>query len=143
MTSQKEGVKSDNITSWHAAVFFQVFALIIWVMLPIWYAVVLISPGSVSEHLPPEPGTVTVATFSEILPFTVIWALVLYFTLKRKQIALLASIAYSVSWLILLPVYFVTGGTSPDFSDFVFFPTVILLVVFSAMAYKSFPRKIA
>ncbi len=138
--TQGDGGTASRITSWHAAVFFQVFALMIYVLLPIWYTVVLVSSGSVSEYLPHEtPANGT--TIVEVVPFSVIWALILYFTLKRKKGALLGSIMYCVFWLIILPVSFVTGVLlAPDFSDFVFFPTIILLAIFSAIAYRSFPK---
>ncbi len=147
MTAQRElGAKGDGtvaprISSWHAAVVFQVFTLMIYVVLPIWYSVVLVSPGSVSEYLPhqtPVNGT----TIAEVVPFSVIWALLVYFTLKSSKVALLGSIAYGIFWLIILPVAFVTGGLlAPDFSDFAYFPIIILLVIFSAMAYRAFPNK--
>jgi len=120
--------------------FFQIFALMIYAMLAIWYAVVLVSPGSVSEYLPHQMP-VTPTYIIEVVPFTLIWVLVLYFTLKMKKMALLASIAYCIFWLVILPIGFATGLLAPDFSDFVFIPTVVLLVIFSAMTYRSFPKK--
>ncbi len=139
MGTQGDGGTASRITSWHAAVFFQVFALMIYVLLPVWYAVVMISPGSVSEYLPHE-NPATLATISEAGAFSAIWALLLYFTLKKRKIALLGSVVYCVFWLIILPIAFATGVLLPDFSDFVFLPTAILLAIFSAMAYRSFPK---
>lgn len=125
----------------HATLSLQFFASLIQFMLVPWYAVVLYSPASISEYMPSEqtPSPFLIARF---IVASAVWLPIMYFTWKQRKAGLVASLAYSVALLIGVPLIILTGSSGhPDFSDFVLFPTLVLLVISSVMGIRFLSTK--
>ena len=131
---------SPRVTSWHVALFFQIFDVMIAFALAVWYSVVATAPNLISEYLPAaEPADVT--TILGSLVVAAVWVPVIYFVWKKRKVALIASTVYSLSLLVLVLFALLSKSASaPDFSDFLFFPVNVLVTIFSAMTYKSLPK---
>ncbi|MDG7042576.1 MAG: hypothetical protein JRM98_00420 [Nitrososphaerota archaeon] len=132
---------SLQMTWLHATLSLQFFVSLIQFMLAVWYAVVLFSPASISEYMPSEqtPSPFLIARFIVV---GAVWLPIIYFTWKQRKAGLMASLAYSVALLIVVPLVVLTGSSGhPDFSDFVFFPTLVLLVISSVMGIRSLSTK--
>ena len=130
-------VSTSRVTPWHAALFFQIFDFMIALALAVWYGLVATAPNLISEYLPAaEPADLT--TILGSLVVAVLWVPVIYFMWKQKKVGLVASIAYSLSLLILVLLALLSKSASaPDFSDLLFFPVNVLIILFSLMAYRS------
>jgi hypothetical protein len=130
-------MNSDNplrLDPRHIPLFLQILLLVGQVILSVWYFVVMVSPGSVSEYLPPEIAA-TPTNILAVLPVSVFWIVLIYATLKWQR-GLLVSLAVAVSFVILIPLIYLTKYLVPDFDDFLSFATLVLLSIFSARGYR-------
>jgi peptidoglycan/LPS O-acetylase OafA/YrhL len=105
--------------------------------LGLWYYVVSVSPGSVSEYLPrEEPADIT--TIGPAFLFAVIWLAPFYLTWKRRRVGLLGGAVFGLVNLVAVLVAFITKFLpAPDFSDFLYFPMLVFGIVASAMAWRA------
>lgn len=135
-------VSTSRVTSWHVALFFQIFDFMIIFALAVWYSLVATAPSLISEYLPAaEPADVT--TILGSLVSAVLWVPVIYFVWKQKKVALIASIVYSLSLLVLVLLIFLSKSSAPDFSDLLIIPVNVLIISFSAMAYRTFSKGVS
>lgn len=142
MGSVSSNVPPSRVTWWHAALFFQIFSLMIFLALGVWYIVVASAPGYISEYLPAEsPANATTILGDFIV--AIIWLAIVYFTWRQKKPAFLASIAYTLFFLVFVSIDFLYAKSlvsAPDFSDFIWYPASVLVIIFSVMTYRSLPR---
>ena len=144
MTSQlnKEKIASTArpaVTSWHVTLFSLIFLLISQFTYAAWYTAVMLTPGSLAEYLPHEVAA-TIPNIIGSASVSVVWILLIYFTLKNKRGALLASFGVAVLILALYPIDLAEKWFLPGFGDFLTVGVTILLLVASWMAYRSYPK---
>ncbi len=115
----------------------------IYFALSVWYIFVATAPNLISEYLPPEaPADVTTILGSFII--ALLWVPIIYFTWKQKKVALITSIVYSLFLFVTVLIGFLFKSLSaPAFSDFLFFPDSVLIIAFSAMAYRSLSKRVS
>ena len=119
--------------------FFLTFQLMIFSALGVWYIIVASAPAYISEYLPPESAATATVILSNFI-VAVGYLVIIYFVWKQKKLALLASIGWNLLWLIFISITFVYAKSllsAPDYSDFIWYPTNVLLIIFSVMAYRS------
>jgi hypothetical protein len=132
---------TPRITAWQAAFLFQVFMVLFYVMLAIWYYIVGAFPKSISEYMPGE-SPANLSTISLYIVFCLVWLAVLYMTWRGERIALLAGAVWGLFGVVGAILGFTTGlFRAPDFSDFLFFPISVIGIIMCAKAWRSLRLK--
>ena len=132
-----------RVTWWHASLFSQIFSLMIFLALGVWYIVVASAPGYISEYLPAESSADATTILGDFV-IVMIWIVLVFFTWKQRKPAFLASVAASLFLLVLVSISFLYAKSmlsAPDFSDFIWYPDSVMIIIFGVMAYRSFSRK--
>lgn len=112
--------------------------------LGVWYIIVASAPGYISEYLPPESPANATNILGDFI-VAIIWLAIMYFTWKQKRPAFLASIAYTLFPSVSVSVDFLytkSFVSAPAYSDFIWYPDSVLVIIFSIMAYRSLRRAV-